>query len=126
MLKTIIMVGMGSCLGGIVRYLLSRFIQNYWSNSFPVGTLAVNVLGCLAIGLFYGLFEQGNLTNSQLKMFLTVGLCGGFTTFSTFANENVQLIRDGHFLYFSLYTSFSLLAGFLMIYAGYSLVKWLF
>ena len=114
MLKTIIMVGMGSCLGGIVRYLASRFIQEHVMCSFPLGTWIVNILGCFAIGLFYGLFEQAHLMNSHLKLFLTVGFCGGFTT---------QLIRDGNFYYFALYTGLSLLIGFLMLMAGYSLVK---
>ncbi|MCI7707093.1 MAG: fluoride efflux transporter CrcB [Parabacteroides sp.] len=123
MLKTIIMAGMGSCLGGIVRYLASRFIQEHVMCSFPLGTWIVNILGCFAIGLFYGLFEQAHLMNSHLKLFLTVGFCGGFTTFSTFMNENFQLIRDGNFYYFALYTGLSLLIGFLMLMAGYSLVK---
>lgn len=61
--------------------------------------------------------------NSHLKLFLTVGFCGGFTTFSTFMNENLLLIRDGNFYYFALYTGLSLLIGFLMLIAGYSLVK---
>ena len=91
--------------------------------SFPLGTWIVNILGCFAIGLFYGLFEQAHLMNSHLKLFLTVGFCGGFTTFSTFMNENLLLIRDGNFYYFALYTGLSLLIGFLMLMAGYSLVK---
>ena len=93
MLKTIIMVGMGSCLGGIVRYLASRFIQEHVMCSFPLGTWVVNILGCFAIGLFYGLFEQAHLMNSHLKLFLTVGFCGGFTTFSADTGWEFLLFR---------------------------------
>lgn len=100
MLKTIIMVGMGSCLGGIVRYLASRFIQEHVICSFPLGTWVVNILGCFAIGLFYGLFEQAHLMNSNLKLFLTVGFCGGFTTFSTFMNEKLSVNTGWKFLLF--------------------------
>ena len=99
MLKTLLFIGMGSFTGGVLRYLISRYVQNFLTPSFPLGTLLVNILGCFAIGLFYGLFERGNLMNPNLKMFLTVGFCGGFTTFSTFMNENFQLIKDG-FLFF--------------------------
>ena len=73
--------------------------------------------------LFYGLFERGNLMNPNLRMFLTVGFCGGFTTFSTFMNENFQLIKDDNFFYLSLYVGLSLFVGFIMLYLGYSLVK---
>lgn len=123
MLKTLLLIGLGSFAGGVLRYLLSRLTQNLTSLSFPLGTLLVNVLGCLAIGLFFGLFERGNLMNGNLRLFLTVGLCGGFTTFSTFMNENFQLARDGSYLYLSLYTLASLAGGFFMLFLGYSLIK---
>ena len=76
-----------------------------------------------AIGLFYGLFERGNLMNSNLRMFLTVGFCGGFTTFSTFMNENFQLIKNDNFFYLSLYVTLSLFLGFVMLYLGHALTK---
>lgn len=123
MLKTLLLIGMGSFTGGVLRYLISRYVQNFLTPSFPLGTLLVNVLGCFAIGLFYGLFERGNLMNPNLRMFLTVGFCGGFTTFSTFMNENFQLIKDDNFFYLSLYVGLSLFVGFIMLYLGYSLVK---
>lgn len=125
MLKTLLIVGAGSFTGGILRYLLSKVVQNWGCHSFPAGTFLVNILGCLAIGLFYGLFERSNLMNVNLRLFLTVGLCGGFTTFSTFINESFQMIKDANFFYLSIYVGMSLLVGLFMVYLGYSLIKWL-
>ena len=84
MLRLILIVGTGSFIGGAARFLASRFFQNLTISSFPLGTFLVNIIGCFLIGVFYGLTERGNLLNDELRIFLTVGLCGGFTTFSTF------------------------------------------
>lgn len=123
MLKTLLIIGSGSFIGGISRYLFSRFIQNSVVSAFPFGTFAVNILGCFLIGFFYGISERGNVINTEWKMFLTVGFCGGFTTFSTFANENVSLLRDGNFFYFALYAGFSLFLGLMATYLGNLLTK---
>lgn len=123
MFKTFIIVGIGSFFGGGCRYLLSKVVQNLTPYSFPIGTMAVNLLGCLLIGLFYGLFERGGLMNTELKMFLTVGFCGGFTTFSTFMNENFQLMKDANFFYVALYISISLVGGLIALYLGHLLTK---
>jgi CrcB protein len=123
MLKTLLYIGFGSFLGGIARYLLSRVVQNSVASAFPYGTMAVNLLGCLLIGLFFGLSERTNLINDEWRIFLTVGFCGGFTTFSTFANENMTLLRDGNFLYFSLYTGLSVFLGLVAVFIGNALTK---
>lgn len=123
MFKTLLFVGIGSFAGGAVRYLISRTLQQATIHAFPWGTLAVNLLGCFAIGLLYALFERGNLMNVHLRLFLTVGFCGGFTTFSTFMNENFQLLKAGNFFYLSFYAACSLLGGLLVLYLGYSLIK---
>lgn len=125
MLRSLLIVGIGSFTGGVLRYLISKLIQDSGFHTFPLGTFLVNVVGCFAIGLFYGLFERNNLISPEMRLFLTVGFCGGFTTFSTFINESYQLIRDANFFYLFFYIALSLLVGLLMLYVGYSLIKFL-
>lgn len=123
MVKTLFFIGAGSFAGGIARYLLSRLIQSQVTSGFPWGTLAVNVAGCLAIGLLYGLFERGNLLNAELRLFLTVGFCGGFTTFSTFIHENYALLGGQQFLHFAGYALLSFALGMLAAHLGHLLVR---
>jgi fluoride exporter len=123
MLRLLLIIGSGSFIGGILRFLVARFVQSHALSAFPLGTLIVNVAGCFLIGIFYGLSERGNLMNAELRMFLTVGFCGGFTTFSTFANENIILLREGDFFYFALYTALSVFLGFLATFAGNLIIK---
>lgn len=116
-------IGTGGFLGSVSRFLTSRLIQNYTLSSLPYGTFVVNVLGCLLIGIFYGLSERGNLLNTELRMFLTVGFCGGFTTFSTFSSENFLLIKNGDFFHFLIYTGASIFFGIIATYLGVLLTK---
>ncbi|MFQ8804533.1 MAG: fluoride efflux transporter FluC [Alistipes indistinctus] len=82
------------------------------SSSFPYGTLAVNLLGCLAIGMLYGLLrDRHGWMGPELRAFLVVGFCGGFTTFSTFALENFAMLRDGNWVPAALYAGASLVLG---------------
>jgi CrcB protein len=123
MLKLILIIGTGSFIGGVSRFLASRYIQNTVISGFPYGTLFVNVLGCLLIGIFYGMSERGNFMSAEMRLFLTVGFCGGFTTFSTFASENLSLLKDGNFFYFALYTAISVFLGLMATYFGNLVTK---
>jgi CrcB protein len=118
MIKTLLLVGTGGFLGSISRFLASRFIQENLPVAFPFGTFSVNITGCFLIGLIYGFSERSSLLTSEWKMFLAVGFCGGFTTFSTFANENLALLRDGDFFHFLLYTGLSVFLGIMATFLG--------
>ncbi|MCM1169437.1 MAG: CrcB family protein, partial [Bacteroides sp.] len=90
---------------------------------FPWGTFLVNVAGCFIIGLVYGLIDKGCQLSEGMKLFLTVGFCGGFTTFSSFMHENYLLFLGSEHLSVALYTVASLFVGFLSVYLAYSLVR---
>lgn len=123
MFKLVLIIGTGSFIGGVSRFLASRYIQNTVISGFPYGTLFVNVLGCLLIGIFYGMAERGNFMSAEMRLFLTVGFCGGFTTFSTFASENLSLLKDGNFFYFALYTALSVFLALMATYFGNLVTK---
>ena len=123
MFKTILLVGTGGFLGSVSRFLASRFMQDNFPSAFPFGTFFVNITGCFLIGLIYGLSERSSLISSEWKMFLAVGFCGGFTTFSTFANENLALLRDGDFFHFLMYTGLSIFLGITATFFGVLITK---
>jgi CrcB protein len=123
MIKTLLLVGTGGFIGSVSRFLASRFMQDNFPSAFPFGTFLVNIAGCLLIGLIYGFSERSSMLTPEWKMFLAVGFCGGFTTFSTFANENLALLRDGAFFNFFLYTSLSVFLGIAAAFLGVLLTK---
>src|SRR5580704_3740356 len=98
MLKTITLVGIGGAIGSILRYLVSTLIHNKFLSTFPFGTLVVNVTGCFLIGVVYA-FAEKNSISPEWRFFLATGICGGYTTFSTFSLESFSLVRDGHMVY---------------------------
>ena len=121
MLKNILLVGTGSFLGGALRYIVSLLVK--YTGGFPWATFTVNILGCLLIGVLWGIFSRCANASQQLVLFLSVGFCGGFTTFSTLSKESLQLIQSGNWLYFSLYVAGSILLGLLIVAVGYQIAK---
>lgn len=119
MLK-ILLVAIGSAAGGVCRYLLSKAVSDHWAAAaFPWGTFVVNMLGCLAIGLIYGLIDRGVHLSPELRLLLTVGFCGGFTTFSTFVHENYLLFHSSNPLLLAAYAAASFFCGLLLVFAGH-------
>ena len=117
MLKEIIAVFIGGGIGSVLRFLLNK-IEIVSENNYPYSTFISNVVGCFILGLVLGYFIKNDSNNSILFVFLTVGLCGGFTTFSSFSNENLQLLQNGHILSFLIYTLLSLILGIMFVYFG--------
>lgn len=118
-MKQLFLVMLGSALGGGLRYGVACWLKSL--GTFPWATFAVNIVGCLLIGVFSSLpWAQ---MNPQTRLLLTTGFCGGFTTFSTFANESLGLFEGGHAVYTILYICASVVLGLLACGAGHALGK---
>lgn len=123
MIRTTLIVALGGGVGSALRFLVSKFVQDNMAGTFPYHTFAVNIVGCLLIGFFYALAARGQLGNNATALLLTTGLCGGFTTFSTFCNENLALLRGDNALVALLYAASSLFCGLLAVFLGYLIVE---
>lgn len=118
-MRQLLLVGLGGFIGSIARFGVSKL--NLWWHflSIPMGTLTVNILGSFLIGFLVGISAKSDIISTDVRLFLMVGVCGGFTTFSSFTNENFMLMQNGQFLSMLLYTGCSILFGFLAVYLGY-------
>jgi len=123
MLKQLLLIGLGGFAGSVARFLVSQLNTRVEWFAIPIGTLTVNVLGSLLIGFLIGISERSPILTVEWRMFLMVGLCGGFTTFSSFTGENLMLLRNGQFFSLLLYTGLSILLGFTAVYLGYISTK---
>lgn len=117
-MKELLYIFLGGGTGSVLRYLI-HFIINGKTPvvGFPWATFTVNILGSLLIGVFYSLSARLNFS-SEVRLLLTVGLCGGFTTFSTLSNESLQLIKEGSYLLFSIYVLLSITLGMVAVLLG--------
>lgn len=120
MIRNILIIGTGGFIGSVARYFISMMNLNIDFFSIPLGTLLVNVTGSFVIGVLTGISEKSELLTLEWRLFLMVGLCGGFTTFSSFTNENLMLLHNGQFLSILLYTGLSIFLGFIAVFFGYA------
>ncbi|SFA89949.1 CrcB protein [Flavobacterium swingsii] len=122
-MKTIFYIALGGGLGSVLRYLTTVVMNKYVQTAFPYATFITNIIGCLLIGLFFGYLEKQNAVSQDLKLFLITGFCGGYTTFSAFSNENVQLLQSNQMLIAFLYISLSVFLGLMATWAGLTIAK---
>ena len=118
-------VAAGSAAGGVARYLLSESLQARAGTAFPLGTLLVNLTGCLALGFIAHVVLSTGEFSPTTRALLTTGFCGGFTTFSAFAYETVSLMEEGSWLRASMNVGMSVGIGLVGIFAGAMAAKWL-
>ena len=117
-MTNVLLVFIGGGLGAVVRYWLGGVVHKLIGTGFPYGTLAVNFLGCFAIGMLMVGFEDRFLVNPSLRIFLTIGILGGFTTFSSFSFETIALARGGEFLFAGLNVLLSVTMCLVSTYVG--------
>jgi len=120
MIKNILLIGMGGFIGSVARYFVSLLNLRIEFFSIPLGTLLENITGSLIIGFLTGIAEKSTILTMEWRLFLMVGLCGGFTTFSTFTNENLMLLHNGQVTSFLIYTGLSLFLGFAAVFLGFA------
>ena len=122
-ISTSLIIGLGGFIGTILRFLLSSSIEKSFATSFPIGTILVNLIGCFLIGLLSGYFTQKLGDQTQLFFFLTIGVLGGFTTFSAIAMDSQVFIENGEYLKMLTYISVQAILGIALCLIGYNLIK---
>lgn len=123
MLRTILIVGAGGFIGSVMRYLVQFYMEKGLSSTFPWGTFIANIAGSFIIGIVFALAQKGNLLSAEWRLFLAVGICGGFTTFSSFAYNNLTMLKEQAYGQFILNVGGSLFFGLLAVYLGMVLVR---
>ena len=121
-MKQLLLVFIGGGFGSVLRYVIGKFLNNT-ETGIPYGTFAANIIGSLCIGIILGLAAKNEALTENHTLLLATGFCGGFTTFSTFAYENHVFLKSGDFTSFALYTIASFVVGFLAVFLGMYVVK---
>ena len=116
MIRNMLLVALGGAVGSVVRYLVGRMVES----SFPWGTLLVNIVGSVVIGVLVGLVSRAVLS-ADMKLMLMTGFCGGLTTFSTFANESFSMMKAGNVVMAAIYVAVSVAMGILGVWMGMKL-----
>ncbi|MFT3749480.1 MAG: fluoride efflux transporter CrcB [Agriterribacter sp.] len=122
-MRAIIFIWLGGGFGSVLRYLVQLGTSKLFTVTFPAGTFIVNISGCFVIGLLYGLATKYATLTMEWRLFLITGICGGYTTFSSFSYEGISLFRQGNYTYFILYTVLSVVIGLLSTFFGMTVVK---
>lgn len=118
MVKTLLIIGLGGFLGSISRYLTQLFILRIFNSTPPIGTIVVNILGSFIIGVVFAYSSKTNFISNELKIFLTIGFCGGFTTFSSFTLDQFILLDSNQIIPMFIYTASSIFLGFISLYSA--------
>ena len=122
-MKNLIIIGVGGAFGAVARHLVGALVIRHVSWAFPLGTFLVNLSGCFFIGLLYGIAVRYSWLTLEWRLFLITGICGGYTTFSSFSFESISLVRQGHYTYFFLYVLGSVILGLLATVIGIMVIK---
>ncbi len=118
MIKSILYVALGGAAGSVLRFLISHFSARYVHGVFPWATFFTNLTGCLAMGLVIGALPSSLSNQHPTRLLLMTGFCGGYTTFSAFAAENLRLLQQQHYLQLSVYAGASLIFGIMAVAFG--------
>jgi CrcB protein len=121
-MKPLLLIFFGGGIGSVLRYVIGKWLNNA-ENAIPYGTFLVNILGSLLIGIVLGYAAKVANTSNPYVFLLATGFCGGFTTFSAFANENHVLLRNGDYFSFLIYAFGSIILGLLAVFAGFYFSK---
>lgn len=114
----IVLVFGGGGTGSVIRFLLGRWVNAWHSYHFPIGTLVINIIACLVLGLVVGIADHRQLISPSARLFWTVGFCGGFSTFSTFSAETLTLLQGGFHLSTFIYILSSLVLCLAATFGG--------
>jgi CrcB protein len=118
MWRALLLVALGGGIGSALRYLTSVFVGKYFSGNFPIATFLTNFIGCFLIGIIMGYLFRSQMEHSAMRWLLVAGFCGGYTTFSAFAFENINLLQTQQYFTAFCYIALSIIAGLCAVWCG--------